>query len=64
MMINVSALMLHVGAIILLVGIVTKFIWRKENDPKKAKIGLKIGIAGVTVVILSFATIILNSILL
>jgi len=62
--VNVSALILHIGAIILFAGIVTMYIWRKENDARKAKFGLMAVLAGAAITIISFAAIELGIIVL
>jgi hypothetical protein len=64
MLVNLSALMLHIGAVILLAGLLTRFVWRKENDSRKAKFGLNVAIIGMAITIISFAAIEANLIAL
>lgn len=64
MLVNVFPAGFHVGAIILLAGIVTMYVWRPENDVRKNKIGLHSVIAGAMVIIISLIAIALNFIVL
>ena len=64
MLVNVSIGMLHVGAIILLAGMLVMYVWRSENDALKNKAGLGGIIVGIAMMATSVIAVTQNFIIL